>query len=256
MTPSVQLYALANFPLIQPGDDVFVCIKNTLQAAHLTLEKGDVVVIAQKIISKAEDRYIKFSAVEPSAKAIELAADVEKDPRLVEIILQESKEVMRTRVGVIIVEHKLGFVHANAGVDQSNIEFDDGEERALLLPEDSDRSARNLWQQLEQEYNTELAVIINDSAGRAWREGTTGMAIGVAGIESVTDLIGAEDLFGKPLRTSSVGIIDEYACAASVLMGQAGEALPVVVIRGAPYNRSTTASIKDILRPKEMDLFR
>ena len=212
-------------------------------------------VVAQKIVSKAEGRVVDLATIEPSAKARALAADVDKDPRLVEVILSESVRVVRARRGVLIVEHRLGFIMANAGVDQSNVASADGSPRALLLPKDPDRSAEALRRGLEAATGIDLAVVINDSFGRPWRQGTAGVAIGVAGLPAMVDLRGRPDLFGRKLEASVVGFADEIAAAASLLMGQADEALPVVVIRGLRWAapESTAASL---LRPANEDLFR
>ncbi len=252
----LELIALADFPLVEPGDDVAACAIKAMDDAGLKLQPGDIVVVAQKIISKAEDRYRLLSSVKASTEAHELALKVDKDPRLVQLILDESKAVIRYRPGVLIVEHRLGYVHANAGIDQSNIEQRKGEERVLLLPENSDRSAAVLQTQLEAHYAVELGVIVNDSAGRAWRNGTVGMAIGTAGIEPVQDLVGTSDLFGRKLQVTAVAVADELAAAASFLMGQGGEATPLVVVRGAQLKYSKTHNSRALLRPAAEDLFR
>jgi coenzyme F420-0:L-glutamate ligase/coenzyme F420-1:gamma-L-glutamate ligase len=241
--------------MVAPGDDVAALIRDSLQKAGIRLQSGDVIAIAQKIISKAEDRYVSLADVEPGTRACELAAEVDKDPRLVQLILDESRAVVRKRPGVLIVEHRLGYVHANAGIDQSNIAQDDGE-RALLLPLDSDASAQSIRQALQHDVDGELAVLINDSAGRAWRNGTCGMAIGVAGFEPVWDMVGDNDLFGNELRVTTVGVADELAAAASLLMGQGKEGNPVVIVRNAPLHFSDNADSSSLIRDREMDLFR
>ncbi len=256
MSKRLELIALADFPLVEPGDDIALCAIKVMDNAGLQLQSGDVVVVAQKVISKAEDRYRLLSSVQASAEACELALKVDKDPRLVQLILDESKAVIRYRPGVLIVEHRLGYVHANAGIDQSNIVQREGEEQVLLLPEDSDRSASALQAQLEAHYAAKLGVIVNDSAGRAWRNGTVGMAIGTAGIEPVQDLVGTHDLFERKLQVTAVAVADELAAAASFMMGQAGEATPLVVVRGAQLKYSQTHTSRDLLRPAAEDLFR
>lgn len=252
----LELIAIADFPLVEPGDDVAQCAVNAMDNAGLQLQSGDIVVVAQKIISKAEGRYRLLSSVQTSAEAHDLALKVDKDPRLVQLILDESKAVIRYRPGVLIVEHRLGYVHANAGIDQSNIVQREGQEQVLLLPENSDRSAAELQTQLEAHYAAELGVIINDSAGRAWRNGTVGMAIGTAGFEPVQDLIGTSDLFDRKLQVTSVAVADELAAAASFMMGQGSEATPLVVVRGAQLKYSKTHTSCALLRPAAEDLFR
>jgi coenzyme F420-0:L-glutamate ligase/coenzyme F420-1:gamma-L-glutamate ligase len=253
LNPQLIITALANYPLVQPGDDLFSQIKKCLSDAVIPLCDGDVLVLAQKIVSKSEDRFARLDKVSPSAEAKELASEVDKDPRLVQLILDESIEVVRKRKGVVIVEHRLGYVHANAGIDRSNIEK--GDEQVLLLPLDSDASAQMLRKRCEQEFGVDVKIIINDSAGRAWRNGTCGMAIGTAGFEPVDNLIGNKDLFGRVMEVSTVAVADELAAAASFMMGQGDEASPVVHIRGAQLNSSTGGS-KELIRQREFDLFR
>jgi coenzyme F420-0:L-glutamate ligase/coenzyme F420-1:gamma-L-glutamate ligase len=255
MSGSLQLIALQNFPLVEPGQDIGEIVKQSLLDNDLSLEDGDIVVVAQKIISKAEGRYARLSDVSPGAEAEQLALQTDKDPRQVQLILDESRTVVRSRPGVIIVEHKLGYVHANAGIDKSNIPSDENDPQVLLLPEDSDASAEALCNMLSTEFAAKLAVIVNDSAGRAWRNGTVGMAIGCAGIEPVTDQVGDPDLFGRALEITEVAVADELAAAASFLMGQADEGCPVVLVRGAQWNASDSGH-KPLLRPAEMDMFR
>jgi coenzyme F420-0:L-glutamate ligase/coenzyme F420-1:gamma-L-glutamate ligase len=252
MSRNISIIALDGLPLVEPGDDITGLIIAALDAMNETLLDGDILVIAQKIISKAEDCYVNLSSVSPSPEAVNLAQQTGKDPRLVELILRESVAVVRYRPGVIIVEHRLGMVHANAGIDQSNIEDND---RVLLLPEDPDASAAGMRARLMQHYHIELAVIVNDSAGRAWRNGITGYAIGCAGITPLLDLRGSPDLFGRPLRVTQVAVADELAAAASIMMGQGNEAVPAVIIRGARAERSDdTAGV--LLRDPAEDMFR
>lgn len=257
MSPQAQmtLIALPDFPLVEPGDDIAALVLSSLASADLVLEPGDVLVLAQKIISKAEDRYGYLNQVTPSAEAQLLAQQVDKDPRLVELILSESKEVVRQRPGVVVVEHRLGYVHANAGIDKSNISSDDNNPRVLLLPLDSDASANQLRQALQQQQGFDIKVIINDSAGRAWRNGTVGMAIGTAGFDPLQNLIGQQDLFHRQLEVTEVAVADELAAAASFLMGQAAQASPVVLIRGANLAAAEVGS-GSLIREKSQDLFR
>jgi len=252
---SLELIALQGLPLIRAGDDLGELIASALKRNGVTPRAGDVLVVAQKIVSKAEGRVVDLATVEPSAKALALAAEVDKDPRLVEVILSESVRVVRAHRGVMIVEHKLGFIMANAGVDQSNVAPVDGSPRVLLLPENPDRTAETLRRGLKAATGVDVAVIINDSFGRPWRQGTVGVAIGVAGLPALVDLRGQPDLFGQKLEATVIGYADEIAAAASLQMGQADEATPAVLIRGLSWSapQSTAASI---IRSPNEDLFR
>jgi coenzyme F420-0:L-glutamate ligase/coenzyme F420-1:gamma-L-glutamate ligase len=255
MRTSLQLFPLQPFPLVQPGDDVAALILAALAANQLELADGDVLVLAQKIVSKAENRYVALADVEASVQAQELAQRAHKDPRQVELILREAAEVVRVRPGVIIVEHRLGYVHANAGIDKSNIPYDEEAPQVLLLPEDPDASALELKRRLEAESSMDIAIIINDSAGRAWRNGTVGFALGTAGIEPLSNQVGDADLFGRELEVTEVAVADELAAAASFLMGQAAESCPVVLVRGAKWRPSSGGSTS-LLRARDIDLFR
>ena len=252
---SLEVIALEGLPFVQPGDDLVELVASALTQNDVTPRAGDVLVVAQKIVSKAEGRVVDLATIEPSAKARALAAEVDKDPRLIELILSESVRVVRARRNVLIVEHRLGFIMANAGVDQSNVGPADGASRALLLPENPDRSAEALRRGLAAVTGIDLAVVINDSFGRPWRQGTAGVAIGVSGLPGLIDLRGHPDLFGRTLEVSIIGFADEIAAAASLLMGQADEAAPVVLIRGLRWSapESTAASI---IRSAHEDLFR
>ncbi len=256
-SPQLILTALPDLPLVLPGDDLVRLILDGLSRAGLALQSGDVLAIAQKIVSKSEGRIINLQDVEPSDEARALAQQSEKDPRLVELILQESNRIIRTRPGLIIVEHRLGFVCANAGIDASNVcpQSNTGDGFVVLLPIDPDASATQMNQRIFQETGSEVGILIIDSHGRAWREGAVGVTIGAAGLTAVLDLRGKPDLFGRQLQTTHVGIADELASAASILMGQAAEGLPVIHIRGLPYPLGE-GSLKDLIRPKEKDLFR
>jgi coenzyme F420-0:L-glutamate ligase/coenzyme F420-1:gamma-L-glutamate ligase len=251
------LTSLQHIPLIRHGDNLADIIVTGLQQNHIVLADNDILVIAQKIVSKAEGRAVNLARVMPSRHAIELAEKTEKDARLVELILQESNEVLRTRIGTIIVEHKLGFVCANAGIDHSNVAGvgDVVEEWVLLLPEHPDRSAERIRQSIQAKTGRQIGILIIDSHGRAWRNGTVGIAIGIAGLPGLQDLRGEADLFGFTLRITQVGVADELAAAASLIMGQAAEGTPVVHVRGFPYPLRE-GSLQELLRPKEQDLFR
>ncbi len=251
----LQLIALQHFPLVEPGDELAALITDALQANQLSLQDGDVLVIAQKIFSKAEGRYVRLADVEPGEEAMQLAERCDKDPRQMELVLRESSEVLRARPGVVIVEHRLGVVHANAGIDKSNIPNCDDDPQLLLLPEDPDASARLLRERLAVQCGVEVAVIINDSAGRAWRSGTVGFALGTAGFEVVENRIGDADLFGRVLEVTEIAVADELAAAASYVMGQADEGSPVVLLRGAKLRPSDDGS-RALLRDRERDMFR
>ena len=254
----LRLFGVPGLPMVEPGDDLVDQILTALTASHETLQQNDVLVIAQKIISKAEGRYLDLREVTPSEGAIRLGAEVDKDPRKVQAILDESNEVVRTRPGVLIVEHRLGFVQANAGIDQSNIDMDE-ENVCLLLPVDPDASARRLRQQIRERLGINVAIIINDSIGRAWRIGSLGLAIGIAGFTGLEDHIGGQDLFGNELKVTQVAAADELAAGASLVMGQTTEKTPVVLVRGyqpqEPENQDARG-VQPLLRPKHMDMFR
>jgi coenzyme F420-0:L-glutamate ligase / coenzyme F420-1:gamma-L-glutamate ligase len=247
------LRPLAGVPPIAAGDDLVEAVCAALVSSNERLREGDVLVLTQKIVSKAQGRRVDLAGVVPSARAKKLAGETGKDPRVVELILQESREVLRCRPGLIIVVHRLGFILANAGIDQSNV--DGGEGSVLLLPLDPDASAASIRAGLRERAGADVGVLIIDSVGRPWRLGTAGMAIGVSGLPALLDLRGRPDLFGRRLETTVVGFADELAAAASLVMGQADEGRPIVLARGVPYARRES-SARELLRPKEEDLFR
>jgi len=247
------LTPLEGLPLVQPGDDLPALVLAALQRQQLVLTNGDVIVLAQKIISKAEGRHRQLDEVKVTPRANELAGEAQKDPRLVQLILEESRAILRARPGLLVVEHRLGFVSANAGIDHSNVS--ESEDTVLLLPVDADASAERVRAALEAASGARLGVLIIDSHGRAWREGTVGVAIGVAGLPGVVDLRGRPDLFGRQLRATVLGAADELAAAASLVMGQAGEGCPAVHARGFPYPLRG-GQLAELLRPKERDEFR
>src|SRR6516164_4152003 len=251
----VEILAVPGIPLVRKDDDLVSLISEGLARGGIVPRGGDVFVMTQKIVSKAEGRMVDLATVEPSAEAIELARNVQKDPRLVELILSESVRVVRARPNLLIVEHRLGFVMANAGVDQSNVAPQDGVHRVLLLPRDPDASAEALRARLAMLSRARLAVIINDSFGRAWRRGTCGIAIGAAGLPSLLDLRGSPDLFGRELQVSITGYADEIAAAASLVMGQGAEGQPVVVVRGLTWRGPDNAA-SELVRPAAEDMFR
>jgi coenzyme F420-0:L-glutamate ligase/coenzyme F420-1:gamma-L-glutamate ligase len=248
------LTALPGIPEVVAGARLAELLLGAVARAGERIAAGDILVVAQKIVSKAEGRRVRLTGVTPSPEARELAQAAEKDPRLVELILRESRAVLRLKPGLIIVEHRLGFVMANAGVDRSNVGAAD-EETALLLPVDPDASARRIRAGVRDACGIEVGVVINDSFGRAWRNGVSGVALGVAGIPALVDLRGAADRNGRTLRVTQVAAADELAAAASLVMGQADEGFPAVLARGFPYAlRDATA--QELVRPRAEDLFR
>jgi coenzyme F420-0:L-glutamate ligase / coenzyme F420-1:gamma-L-glutamate ligase len=252
---AVELLAIPDLPMVAPGDDLAALVAAGLMRGEIQPRAGDVLVLAQKIVSKAEGRSVDLATVTPSARAVALAAEVGKDPRLVELILSESVRVVRSRPNVLIVEHRLGFVMANAGIDQSNVGPTDGVERALLLPVDPDGSAEALRARLAKTCGVSLALVIIDSFGRAWRRGTVGVAIGAAGLPALLDLRGNPDLFGRALQVSISGFADEIAAAASLVMGQGDEAQPAVLVRGLAWNAPANPA-SELIRPAAEDMFR
>ncbi len=250
----LRLHALRDIPLVHEGDDITSMMLAAIARAELTVDDGDVLAVAQKIVSKTEGRAVRLADVTASAKAIALADELEKDPRLVELILAQSDEVVRTRPGVLIVRHKLGFVHAHAGIDQSNVDHADGDS-ALLLPEDPDGSARAIHEAIREQTGRNVGVLIVDSMNRPHRLGTIGTAIGSAGITVLDDLRGADDLFGRELKVSITSRADSLAAAANFLMGEADEQVPAVLIKGLPEEDSDSKA-SELIRPLEDDLFR
>jgi coenzyme F420-0:L-glutamate ligase/coenzyme F420-1:gamma-L-glutamate ligase len=255
MPPQLTITGLRGVPMVQPGDDLAALTMAAYAASGVAPEDGDVLVVAQKIVSKAEGRIVDVASVTPSERAVALAAETGKDPRFVEIVLSESRRIVRHRPNLIVAEHRLGFVMANAGIDHSNVAPDDGTERVLLLPVDPDASALALQQQLAVRTKKCLAIIISDSFGRPWRRGTVGIALGVAGLPSVIDWRGQPDLFGRKLEVTETGFADEIAAAASLVQGQAAEATPIVLVRGLSWT-APEAPGAAIVRPPEHDLFR
>jgi coenzyme F420-0:L-glutamate ligase/coenzyme F420-1:gamma-L-glutamate ligase len=250
------MFALDGIPNVFAGMDLAREILAAAARSDLSFMDGDIVVVAQKIVSKSEGRLVRLSGVVPSARAVELSAQTGKDARLVELVLSESNDVLRARMNVLITEHKLGHIMANAGIDRSNLDAAaDDEDIALLLPEAPDRSARQLRAKLESETGVRIGVIISDSFGRPWRIGTVGVAIGVAGPPVVDDRRGRPDLFGRALQITETGFADALAAAGVLMMGEGDEGCPVVVIRGCPW-RDSEQSARDGLRRRSEDLFR
>jgi coenzyme F420-0:L-glutamate ligase / coenzyme F420-1:gamma-L-glutamate ligase len=251
----LRLVALPDFPLVSSGDDLAAMTAASLTRAGLQLRPDDALVFAQKVISKAEGRLIDLATVVPGETALELSRTVQKDPRLVELVLAESRRVVRAAKDVLIVEHRLGLIMANAGIDQSNVADPASGEFALLLPDDPDASAARLRERLSVLTGCAPAVVVSDSFGRPWRVGTVGVAIGCAGVAATLDLRGHTDLFGRELKVTVVGHADEIASAASLLMGQASEACPVVWVRGLASQAAHLAAAA-LIRPSSQDLFR
>ena len=248
------MHAIPGVPMVQPGDDLATVVLTALANAGFALHPGDVLLLAQKIVSKAEHRQVKLADVQPGNEATVLAQETEKDPRLVQLILDESTEVLRKKPGVLIVRHKLGLVGANAGIDQSNIDHGTAEE-ALLLPADPDESARRLSAEIHKRTGVQPGVIVCDSMNRPWRLGTIGGAIGCAGVQVLIDHRGGTDIYGRELKVTLINRADALAGAATLLMGESTEKIPLVLLRGlAPYDGPDSAA--DIPRPLEEDMFR
>jgi coenzyme F420-0:L-glutamate ligase/coenzyme F420-1:gamma-L-glutamate ligase len=243
-------------PEVRPGDDLVGLLCSSLgAAANPALCEGDVLVLAQKVVSKTENRYVELAGVEPGAEAQALAQRCRKDPRLVELILRESTEVVRVAPDVLIVRHRLGFVVANAAIDQSNLP--DGGERALLLPTDPDASADDLRQRLQRRFGVTLAVLISDSFGRPWRMGVCGVCVGCSGLLSLLDLRGTPDRHGRPLKVTQVALADQICATATLVCGESAEGRPAVIVRGLPLEYlSASRGAGDLVRPLAQDLFR
>jgi len=257
LTPGMLSFlSIAGLPEVLPGDDLVATLDRALgNRSNPQLQGGDVIVVAQKIVSKAENRYVDLASIEPSIEARALAPRCHKDPRLVELVLRESTEVLRVAPNVLIVRHRLGFVVANAAIDQSNLPL--GSERALLLPEDPDASAHALREGLEKRYGLKLAVLISDSFGRAWRMGVCGVCVGCSGLDPLIDLRGTPDRSGRPLQVTQIAIADQLCATATLVCGEAAEGRPIVIVRGvpAPYLAASRGA-RELVRPLSQDLFR
>jgi coenzyme F420-0:L-glutamate ligase/coenzyme F420-1:gamma-L-glutamate ligase len=252
---TITLTALPGIPAIGAGDDLARILGDALAAAPLRPERGDVLVVTHKVVAKAEGRAVALAEVKPSARARELAAATGKDPALVEVILSESRQVLRHRPGLIVTEHRLGIVLANAGVDQSNVPCGEGGPQVLRLPRDPDASAAALRAALAQRFGVPLAVIVSDSAGRAFRNGVVGLAIGAAGLPALLDVRGRPDLEGRPLQVTQIGLADQIASAAALLMGEADEGRPAVLVRGLSADGPALPAAA-LIRERQADLFR
>jgi coenzyme F420-0:L-glutamate ligase/coenzyme F420-1:gamma-L-glutamate ligase len=245
---TISLLTLPGIPMVEKGDDLLALIETGMQNGRIVLQEGDVFVLAQKIVSKSEGRLVYLSTVTPGPRAIELGLKTEKDPRLVELVLSEAVGVVWARKGLLLVEHRLGHVMANAGIDRSNVEKPGEPEAALLLPIDPDVSARKLRIRLMKKYGVQLAVVINDSVSRPWRNGTCGIAVGSSGLPTINDMRGTFDLHGRELKFSITGYADEISAAASLVMGQGKEGTPVVIVRGLQHE-ARYSKLSDMLLP-------
>jgi len=251
----VTITPLQGIPKVHPGDDVAVLLIAAIERGGLALQRNDIVVVTQKIVSKAEGRYLDIAAIEPGTRARELAALTGKDARFMEAILSQSAEVLRAAPGVIVAVTHHGLVLANAGIDQSNLEADDHGRRVLVLPQEPDASAARIKESLDRHFRTDVGVIVSDSAGRAWRLGTVGLAIGAAGVPSIVDRRGEKDLAGRPLEVTEVGFADAVAAAAVLAMGEAAEARPAALVRGLTWSAAPRPAAA-LMRPERQDLFR
>ena len=254
----LEVLALPGMPLVAPGDDVPALVARALSGAGVSLADGDVLVVTSKILSRAEGRFVELPRVEPSARATELAREVNKDPRAVELILRESTAISRRAPGVLVVRHRLGFVVANAGIDSSNAVPPDARPGsgpwALLLPEAPDASAAAIRAKLEAESRARVGIVISDSFGRPFRLGTVGTAIGVSGLPPLWDRRGEPDLFGRALETTVTALADQVAAVADLVAGQAAERRPVVLVRGLGFTPSDRGA-GALLRPADEDLY-
>lgn len=255
MPGALSLSPLTGIPLIQPGDDLPGILSRALDRASIRLQDQDVLVVAQKIVSKSEDRHVQLRGVTPSSRALEIAAETGKDSRLVEVILAESRQVIAYKKGVLITAHRNGDIAANAGVDQSNVSQDGDEERVLCLPQSSQRSAERFKQALDARYGASIGVIINDSFGRPWRNGVVSVALGAAGLPALRSLIGRPDLFGRTMRVTESAFADQVATAAALVMGETDEGIPAVHIRGLCWQEPPRPA-SDLVRSTEEDMFR
>jgi coenzyme F420-0:L-glutamate ligase/coenzyme F420-1:gamma-L-glutamate ligase len=248
----VTLTGVPGIPMVQPGDDLPALVVDALRRAGLEPLAGDVVVVTSKVVSKAEGQVVDLRTVEPSERARELAATTEKEPELVELILQESTDIVRAVPGVLLVRHRLGFMSANAAIDRSNA--DGTEHTVLLMPRDPDASAAALKTALDAAFTGPIGVVITDTHGRPFRRGNIGVAVGVAGFEAVIDMVGSHDLFGRELKATIVPIADEIAAASALVSGETSEGLPVVLVRGLSLAAAAGGS-QDLLFPRDRDLF-
>ena len=254
MSNALQLFALGGLPLIEPGDDLASLLVGAASQVADGMRDADVLVVAQKIVSKAEGRYLDLQTVQPSAEALDVAARTGKEPRFVEAVLRESVAVLRAARNVLITRHRLGYVMANAGIDRSNLRHPSGSDLVLLLPIDPDRTARDLRDAIRAATGHLIGVVVSDSFGRPWRVGTVNVALGVAGMPSLLDLRGGQDRHGRRLETTQIAFADAVAAAAGIAMGEAAESTPAVLVRGLHWSAPDCDS-RALIRPVAEDLF-
>jgi coenzyme F420-0:L-glutamate ligase/coenzyme F420-1:gamma-L-glutamate ligase len=250
----LKLIALKDFPLIEPNDDLASIINKSINNNGIDIESGDVVVVAQKIISKCENRYVELKNIQPSKEATDLAKTLNRDPAFIQIIQNESKKIISTDKNVIIVEHKLGFININAGIDRSNILQND--DVVLLLPENPSKSAKDLQSAISANFQRDIALIVTDSMTRPFRSGVSNFALASANIPSLIDLKGDSDIYGNILQSTEIAIADELAAAAGLLMGQGSEKQPVIIIKGFDKKNYSTNDAFDLVVDEDEDLYR
>ena len=251
---NIELKALEDFPYVEPGDDLAKIILKSLRKNNINLDDGDVVVVAQKIISKSENRYIDLNKITPSEKAIALAKDLNRDSSFIQVILNESNEIVSTEKNVIVVEHKLGFININAGIDRSNIP--ENKNLVLLLPEDPSLSSQKIYEDISSKTNKNISVIITDSMTRPYRSGVMNFALASTNIQSLIDLKGEKDIYGNVLQATEIAIADELAAASGLLMGQGNDGMPIVIIRGFDRKHYLKNDAFNLIVKKEDDLYR
>jgi coenzyme F420-0:L-glutamate ligase/coenzyme F420-1:gamma-L-glutamate ligase len=251
---NLSLQTLNEFPLIQPGDNLSSIILESCKHNHFELQDGDIIAIAQKVVSKSEGRYENLLEIKPSQKAFDLGKSLNREPAFIELILNESNEIISTAKNVIIVEHKLGFININAGIDRSNIP--ENNNIVLLLPEDPSLSSQKIYEDISSKTNKNISVIITDSMTRPYRSGVTNFALASANIQSLIDLKGEKDIYGNILQATEIAIADELAAAAGLLMGQGSEGMPIVIIRGFDRTQYAKNDAFDLIVKKEDDLYR
>jgi coenzyme F420-0:L-glutamate ligase/coenzyme F420-1:gamma-L-glutamate ligase len=250
---AIQIIPVENLPLMSAGDRLAELIVDATKKQGTPLEDRDIVVVTHKVVSKIEGRIVNLSEFAPSEQAMEIAEKTNKEPAFVEAVLRETKEIVRLGPNSIITENRNGVVCANAGIDKSNVE---GEKNFVLLPANPDESAQKIRSELRRLTHREVAVIVSDTNGRPLRMGEMNVAIGVAGIKPTRDRRGEKDLFNYVLRVKQTAIADELASAAELVIGQANEGIPVAIVRGYEYETAENATARELVRPKEVDLFR
>lgn len=250
---SLELLALNNFPLIKPGDNLASIILKSILKNQLTINDNDIIVIAQKVVSKAENRYVDLEKIKISDDAINLASKLNRNPGFIQAVINESNKILSTKKNVIIVEHKLGFINVNAGIDLSNVP---SKKLALLLPEDPRKSAKDIQNYLSEKLNKKISIIITDSITRPYRSGVINIALASYNIQSLEDLKGQKDIYGKKLKGTEVAIADQIASAAGLLMGQGDEKQPIIVVKGLNKNTYQTNNAFNLIVKENEDLYR